>query len=64
MNGVLVGERIHEFVFGDFVLVPALMRLERNGEPVIVPHNSLLALALLVQNRDRIVTKQELLCKI
>lgn len=56
--------KIQEFQFDGFVLVPALMRLECEGEPVALPHNAFQALMLLVENRNRIVTKQELLNKI
>jgi DNA-binding winged helix-turn-helix (wHTH) protein/TolB-like protein/tetratricopeptide (TPR) repeat protein len=57
-------EGIREFVFGEFVLVPALMRLDRNGKSLNFPPTAFHALVLLVENRDRVVTKRELLDKI
>jgi DNA-binding winged helix-turn-helix (wHTH) protein/TolB-like protein/Tfp pilus assembly protein PilF len=69
LNAGFVREGIHngatqEFLFGGFLLVPALMRLDRDGEPVTLPPTSFQALVLLIENRDRIVTKRELLDKI
>src|SRR5580658_1903216 len=63
-NAGLGRDGIQEFVFGGFVLIPALMRLDRDGEPVTLPPTSFHALVLLVENRDRVVTKRELLDKI
>src|SRR5580698_8817726 len=50
-----------EFVFAEFVLIPALMRLDRDGHPVPLSSAALHTLQILIENRDRVVTKRELL---
>jgi DNA-binding winged helix-turn-helix (wHTH) protein len=53
-----------EFVFGEFVLIPALMRLDRDGQPVSLSTAAFHALQILIENRDRVVTKRELLDRV
>jgi DNA-binding winged helix-turn-helix (wHTH) protein len=57
-----VGAR--EFVFGGFVLTPALMRLDHDGLAVPLSLAAFNALQILIENRDRVVTKRELLDRV
>ncbi len=52
------------FTFGDCELYLALRELRRAGQPVPVEPQVFDVLAYLVQHRDRVVTKQELLDKV
>lgn len=55
------GVAVREFAFGGFVLTPALMRLELDGQPVPLSNAAFSTLLMLIENRDRVVTKRELL---
>ncbi|MGA3186472.1 MAG: winged helix-turn-helix domain-containing protein [Bryobacteraceae bacterium] len=55
---------VQEFAFGGFVLTPALMRLDRDGQPVSLPSSTFQVLQILIENRDRVVTKRELLDRV
>src|SRR5690606_9424712 len=49
------------FVFDEFVLDAGRRRLTKNGEPVSLNPKALELLAVLVENRGRTLTKNELL---
>ncbi|HEX6179294.1 MAG TPA: winged helix-turn-helix domain-containing protein, partial [Thermoanaerobaculia bacterium] len=49
------------FRFDDIVVEPATFRLLRNGEPARIEPKALEVLIRLIERRDRVVTKQELL---
>jgi DNA-binding winged helix-turn-helix (wHTH) protein/TolB-like protein len=50
-----------EYAFGDFVLIPAPMKFERDGQPVPLTMNAFRTLLFLVEHPNRVVTKRELL---
>src|ERR1700677_3713586 len=50
-----------EYAFGDFVLIPAPMRFERDGQPIPLTMNAFRTLLFLVEHPNRVVTKRELL---
>ena len=52
------------FEFGEFRLDATRRLLTKNGEPVPLTHKAFETLALLVENRGRVVTKEELLSEI
>jgi DNA-binding winged helix-turn-helix (wHTH) protein/tetratricopeptide (TPR) repeat protein/TolB-like protein len=64
MVAVTGSEVVREFAFGEFILTPALMRLDRDGQPVALPLGAFNALLILIENRDRVVTKRELLDRV
>lgn len=49
------------FRFDEYVLDPAALALTRNGEPVALRRKTLLVFVHLVENRHRVVSKEELL---
>jgi TolB-like protein/DNA-binding winged helix-turn-helix (wHTH) protein/Tfp pilus assembly protein PilF len=49
------------YEFGPFVLDVTRRRLQRNGEPVSLAPKVLETLLMLIDNRDRVLTKEELL---
>lgn len=48
------------YLFGDFRLDPVARELSRNGEPITVAANAFLCLVYLVERRERVVGKDEL----
>jgi DNA-binding winged helix-turn-helix (wHTH) protein/TolB-like protein/Tfp pilus assembly protein PilF len=50
-----------EYAFDGFLLRPELMRLDRDGQAIPLPHGAFNTLLALVENRNRVVTKGELL---
>jgi adenylate cyclase len=64
VSGVGSGVAVKEFAFGGFVLIPALMRLDFEEQTVPLSHSAFQTLLVLVENRDRVVTKRELLEKV
>jgi DNA-binding winged helix-turn-helix (wHTH) protein len=52
------------YVFGDCELDEALCELRRAGVPIKLEPKSLKVLAHLIQHRDRVVAKDELLAKL
>jgi DNA-binding winged helix-turn-helix (wHTH) protein/tetratricopeptide (TPR) repeat protein len=55
---------VREYAFGGFVLTPALMRLDRGGQAIPLTHGAFQTLLVLIENRDRVVTKRELLDRV
>ena len=55
---------MREFAFSGFVLTPALMRLDQDGQPIALPNGAFNVLLILIENRDRVVTKRELLDRV
>jgi DNA-binding winged helix-turn-helix (wHTH) protein/TolB-like protein/Tfp pilus assembly protein PilF len=53
-----------EFAFGGYVLIPALMRLDQDGQQVSLSVAAFHALVILIEHRDRVVTKRELLDRV
>jgi DNA-binding winged helix-turn-helix (wHTH) protein len=47
--------------FGNHVLNPQGFELTKNGEPVPLEPQSFSLIVLLIENRDRVVTKDELI---
>ena len=56
-----MGKRI--YYFGDFCLDPLAQELTRNGEPVTLSASALQCLVYLVEHRERVVGKDELVSK-
>jgi DNA-binding winged helix-turn-helix (wHTH) protein len=52
------------YSFGPFELDPEARLLRRDGEPVPLPGKTLDTLILLVENRGRLVDKEELLSRV